>query len=163
METEKENGWRDQKEPRQTMQKKDNAPNNQPKKNQKMEDKKKGSLQPRNCLHSSASKGTRSNRTINTAPHHLSQSPSSRLIRGLRPMTPTTSKMIQWIGGPRAMSSANSTRTVLLPWAFPRWKNDAVVAEGIIESPPRVSRIATLNGEGLVGGRRQCHRKKRRR
>jgi hypothetical protein len=47
METEKENGWRDQKEPRQTMQKKDNAPNNQLKKNQKMEDKKKGSLQPR--------------------------------------------------------------------------------------------------------------------
>ena len=47
METEKENGWRDQKETRQTMQKKDNAPNNQLKKNQKMEDKKKGSLQPR--------------------------------------------------------------------------------------------------------------------
>jgi len=43
----KKNGWRDQKEPRQTMQKKDDAPNNQPKKNQKMEDKKKGSLQPR--------------------------------------------------------------------------------------------------------------------
>jgi hypothetical protein len=43
METEKGNGRRDQKEPRQTMQKKDNAPNNQLKKNRKMEDKKKGS------------------------------------------------------------------------------------------------------------------------
>jgi hypothetical protein len=40
-------GWRDQKEPRQMMQKKDNAPNNQLKKNQNMEDKKKRSLQPR--------------------------------------------------------------------------------------------------------------------
>jgi hypothetical protein len=39
--------WRDLKEPRQTMQKKDNAPNNQLKKIRKMEDKKKGSLQPR--------------------------------------------------------------------------------------------------------------------
>jgi hypothetical protein len=47
METEKGNGRRDQKEPRQTMQKKDNAPNNQLKKNRKMEDKKKGSLHPR--------------------------------------------------------------------------------------------------------------------
>ena len=47
MKTEKENGWRDQKEPRQTMQKKDNAPNNQLEKNKKMEDSKKGSLQPR--------------------------------------------------------------------------------------------------------------------
>jgi len=47
MKMEKENGWRDQKEPRQTMKKKDNAPNNQLKKNKKMEDKKKGSLQPR--------------------------------------------------------------------------------------------------------------------
>jgi hypothetical protein len=43
----KEDRWRDLKEPRQTMQKKDNAPNNQLKKSQKMEDKKKGSLQPR--------------------------------------------------------------------------------------------------------------------
>jgi hypothetical protein len=45
----KEDRWRDQKEPRprQTMQKKDNAPNNQLKKSQKIEDKKKGSLQPR--------------------------------------------------------------------------------------------------------------------
>jgi hypothetical protein len=42
---------------------------------------------------------------------HLSGSPSSRLIRGPRPMMPTTKKMIQWIGGPRAMSSANKTRT----------------------------------------------------
>ncbi len=41
METEIGNRRRDQKEPRQTMQKKDNAPNNQPKKNQKMEDKKR--------------------------------------------------------------------------------------------------------------------------
>ena len=41
METEKGNGRRDQKEPRQTMQKKDNALNNQPKKIRKMEDKKK--------------------------------------------------------------------------------------------------------------------------
>jgi hypothetical protein len=40
MEAERENGWRDQEEPRQTMQKKDNAPNNQLKRNQKMEDKK---------------------------------------------------------------------------------------------------------------------------
>ena len=47
MEMEKGNGWRDQKEPRQTMQKKDNAPNNQLKKNKKMEDSKKRSLQPR--------------------------------------------------------------------------------------------------------------------
>ena len=47
METEKGNGRRDQKEPRQTMQKKDSAPNNQLKKNRKMEDKKKGSLHPR--------------------------------------------------------------------------------------------------------------------
>jgi hypothetical protein len=47
MEAERENGWKDQEEPRQTMQKKDNAPNNQLKKNQKMDDKKKGSLQPR--------------------------------------------------------------------------------------------------------------------
>jgi len=43
----KEDRWRDLKEPRQTMQKKDNAPNSQLKKSQKMEDKKKGSLQPR--------------------------------------------------------------------------------------------------------------------
>jgi hypothetical protein len=42
METEKGNGRRDQKEPRQTMQKKDNAPNNQLKKIRKMEDKKEG-------------------------------------------------------------------------------------------------------------------------
>jgi hypothetical protein len=42
METEKENGRRDQKEPRQMMQKKDNAPNNQLKKIRKMEDKKEG-------------------------------------------------------------------------------------------------------------------------
>jgi hypothetical protein len=34
----KEDRWRDQKEPRQTVQKKDNAPNNQLKKSQKMED-----------------------------------------------------------------------------------------------------------------------------
>ena len=47
MEMEQENGWRDQKETRQMMQKKDNAPNNQMKKNQKMEDNNKGSLQPR--------------------------------------------------------------------------------------------------------------------
>jgi hypothetical protein len=47
METEKGNGWRDQKEPRQMMQKKDNTPNNQLKKNRKMEDKNKGSLHPR--------------------------------------------------------------------------------------------------------------------
>jgi hypothetical protein len=47
MEMEKGNGRRDQKEPRQTMQKKDNAPNNQLKRNRKMEDKKKGSLHPR--------------------------------------------------------------------------------------------------------------------
>jgi hypothetical protein len=33
MEMEKENGWRDQKETRQMMQKKDNAPNNQLKRN----------------------------------------------------------------------------------------------------------------------------------
>jgi hypothetical protein len=47
METEKKDRWRDLKEPRQTMQEKDNAPNNQLKKSQKMEDKKKGSHQPR--------------------------------------------------------------------------------------------------------------------
>jgi hypothetical protein len=50
METEKGNGRRDQKEPRQMIQKKDNAPNNQLKKNRKMEDKKKGSLHPRILL-----------------------------------------------------------------------------------------------------------------
>ena len=42
------------------------------------------------------------------------------------------------------------------------WEKYAYDAEGINEFPPRVSRIATLNGEGLVGGRRQCHRRKRR-
>jgi hypothetical protein len=70
METEKKgNGRRDQKEPRQTMQKKDNAPNNQLKKNRKMEDKKRReAFIQENCLHKSASKGTRSNRIINTAP-----------------------------------------------------------------------------------------------
>ena len=57
-------------------------------------------------------------------------------------MTPTTMKMIQWIGGPRAMSSTNTTRTELSSWTHPWWKNDAVVVEGIIESPPRVVEVA---------------------
>jgi len=38
----KKDRWRDPKEPRQTMQKKDNAPNNQLKKIRKIEDKKEG-------------------------------------------------------------------------------------------------------------------------
>ena len=52
-----------------------------------------------------------SNKSQTMKPHYLSGSPSSRLIRGPRPMTPTTKKMIQWIGGARAMSSANTNTT----------------------------------------------------
>ena len=33
------------------------------------------------------------------------------------------------------------TRAVLLSWTLPRWKNDAVVAEGIIESPPELVEV----------------------
>jgi hypothetical protein len=57
METEKGNGRRDQKEPRQTMQKKDNAPNNQLKKNRKREDiKKYRNFGQEKCLPKDASK-----------------------------------------------------------------------------------------------------------
>ncbi len=42
METEKKDRWRDLKEPRQTMQKKDNAPNNQLQKSQKNGRQKEG-------------------------------------------------------------------------------------------------------------------------
>ncbi len=63
-------------------------------------------------------------------------------------MTPTTKKMIQWIGGPRAMLLANTMRTVLLSWTLLPWKNDAIVAGGIIESPPRVIEVPPLMVKG---------------
>ena len=68
-------------------------------------------------------------------------------------MTSTTMKIIQWIGGPRAMSSANTMRTELSSWILPRWKNDAVVLEGIIESPPGVEGIieSPPGVEGMMG------------
>ena len=66
-------------------------------------------------------------------PNYLSQSPSSRLIRDPRSMTPTTKKMIQWIGALRAVSSANMARTVLSSWKLPL---DITIAEGFIKSHP---------------------------
>ena len=47
------------------------------------------------------------------------------------------------------------TRMVLSSWTLPQWKNDAIVTEGIIESPPeRVGKeVDTINGgDNFEGG-----------
>ena len=104
------------------------------KQKKKREASKEENLQPRNTGFQKDFQRTKIQTTIPSYPH-LSRSPSSRLIRGPRPMTPTTKKMIQWIGGSSAMPLANTTRTVRSLWTLLRWRNDFIVMEGISESP----------------------------
>jgi hypothetical protein len=54
---------------------------------------------------------------------------------GPRPMLASATRLL-WVGGSRAVAPTNTTRTVLSSWTLPQWKNDAIVVEGIIESPP---------------------------
>ena len=85
-----------------------NESNNQinvAKNQRKREDSKEENLQPRKTVFQ---KDFQSKKIQTTNPKLC---PSSRLIRGPRPMMPATKKMIQWIGGPRAMTLANTTRT----------------------------------------------------
>ena len=78
----------------------------------KREDSKEENLQPKKLSSKRISKELKSNQQIpNYETLHLSGSLTSRLIRGMRPMTPTTKKMIQWIGSLGAMLLANTTRT----------------------------------------------------
>ncbi len=95
-----------QKDTRQRMQKKDNAPcNNQPIRTKRMEDKKKVTFHQENCPPKSASKRTRKQQNP-----HVRSSPSilSRLVGSAGPVLPPAKKVLQWIGSPGAMAAANT-------------------------------------------------------
>jgi hypothetical protein len=119
-----------QKDTRQRMQKKDNAPfNNQPIRTKRKEDKKKVTFHQENCLPKSAFKRTRKQQNCPSASKeqeatnspkylqknrkqqnpHIRSSPSilSRLVGSAGPMSPPAKKVLLWIGSPGGMAAAN--------------------------------------------------------
>jgi hypothetical protein len=53
----------------------------------------------------------------------------------------------------RAVAPTNTTRAVLSSWTLPRWKNDTIVLEGIIESPPEQVEVPPSMEKGWREGK----------
>jgi hypothetical protein len=118
-----------QKDTRQRMQKKDNAPcNNQSIRTKRKEDKKEGNLPPRKlspkkCLQKNKKQKNPPSATkkekkkgSNKIPHiRLSPSILSRLVGSMGPMSPPAKKVLLWIESPGAMAAANmATRSAVV-------------------------------------------------
>ena len=88
----KKDRWRDLKEPRQTMQKKDNAPNNQLKKIRKMEDKKEGKPSAKKIV--STKVPPKEQEAIESPPPVLIPAMTSRLGGSTGPMSPPAEKVL---------------------------------------------------------------------
>jgi hypothetical protein len=132
------------------MQKKCNAPNNNPPNGTKNGRQKEGNLLPRKlspkrCFQKEQEakefpKYLQKNRKQKYPHHRLIPFITSRLVGSVGPMSPPAKKMLLWIGSPRAMATANAMRTELALRALPQWR----------------SRSTRLEWMGIPSRRRDC-------